>query len=451
MTESTQAVSVAKKPTHIRFLVLSWLCLLATLAYIQRGALSVPAELIQLDLGIDEAEMARIMFSFFLGYSLCQIPCGRVGDWLGNRWALTLFVISSSLATAWMGLASSVIGASAIFWGLWIGWCCNGVAQAGLFPCSVGVISNWFPEKGKAFPSGMLSSFMSVGGVISVALTGFLLEYYSWETVFVFLALPGFLVAGLFLWSFRNTPAEHPLVNDDELSLINKSESMIVSNEAASVVTTNNNESPWLTLVTSLRMWLICGQQFFRAASYIFYMTWFPKFLQTTRGVEVSESGYLTSLPLFGIIVGASIGGYLMDWIYQKTNSRGMSRKGMALLSVAGGAILVFLAYWIADPLLLTLILTLGSISAGLCGPASYTVTMDLGGQHIRTVFATMNMVGNFGAALMPLVVERVASEQGWNSAIFVVAGCYVIATICWLFLDVEGSIFPMNQKVVTA
>ena len=60
-------------------------------------------------------------------------------------------------------------------------------------------------------------------------------------------------------------------------------------------------EPPWAAILTSSDMWLICGQQFFRAAGYVFYSTWFPTFLIATRGVSTAGAGALASLPLLAV------------------------------------------------------------------------------------------------------------------------------------------------------
>jgi MFS family permease len=426
---TSPAPAVSSSPSRIRYLVLAALCLLAALAYIQRGSLAVPATTIQGELELNEKEMARILSAFFFGYAFFQIPCGWLGDRWGPRRALTLFLILGAFATSWMTVASG-------FLGLWIGWFLNGIAQAGLFPSCVNTISRWFPPKEKAFPSGMLGSFMSVGGVISLALTGLLLELnLSWQTILLLYAVPGFAAAFLFYSWFRDRPHEHPQVNQAELDFIGPTSPLSA--------TATPTVLPLLTMLTSLRMAMVCGQQFFRAAGYIFYMTWFPTFLQKSRDVPDADSGYLGSLPFAGVIVGSAAGGVVMDWILKKTNSRPWSRKGVALFSVLSCATLVCLAYPVQEPLLVTAILTVASICAGLCGPAGYTVTIDLGGSHVTTVFSTMNMMGNFGAALMPLVVVQVVEVSSWNEALLVLAACYFLAAICWAVLNVRGSIFP--------
>lgn len=430
MSQDSQATPPA--PTWVRYLVLAWLCLLATVAYIHRGCLAVPAKLVQHDLGLGPdprqaaAEMAQILSVFFLGYTVFQIPSGWLGDRWGTRRVLTVCVLLWSLATGWMGLASG-------FLGMWLSRLVNGVAQAGIFPCAVKTVSRWFPETGRAFPNGMMGSFMSVGSVIATALTGFLLDYMSWQEVFLWLSVPGLVCAAGFWWWFRDAPADHAWVNAAELHLIQGEKIGKLTAAIAEPI------SAW-SILLGLPMILVYTQQFCRAAGYIFYLTWFPTFLQETRGVSVKESGYLTSMPLLGIVIGSAAGGALLDWILRVTGSKQRSRQGVAVLSLAVSAACVWAAYLVDDALLTVLVLAAGSIFAGLAAPAAYTITIDLGGRHVATVFSTMNMMGNLGAFLMPLVVVVLVDYYSWNETLVLLAGLYLAAAVCWVMIRVPAA-----------
>ncbi len=424
-------MSQSQRPSQIRFLVLAWLCALATLAYIHRVCLAVPAPLIQSDLCLSNREMAQIMSIFFLSYSICQIPGGRFGDRFGSRTGLTLLLILWSAATGVMGLLASFVG-------LWLSNMVKGIAQAGIFPCSVSTISVWFPASGKAFPSGMLGSFMSIGAIIATALTGLMLESMTWREVFLALSLPGFVVAIFFHRWFRDHPEEHARVNRAEIDLIQSDQPKPEQSESS---------SPYWPMIKSLQMWMICLQQFCRAAGYIFYVTWFPTFLQKTRGANLAESGYHTSMTLMGIVLGSASGGVISDWVYRQTRSRFWSRNGIAMLSTLMCAGLILVAYTVTDVWLTTSILIVASFCAGLCGPPSYTVTMDLGGRHVATVFSTMNMVRNIGATVMPILVIELVRIFSWNEALLLLVALYVVSALCWFFLRVDKGIFETNSN----
>src|SRR5205085_1538468 len=95
-----------------------------------------------------------------------------------------------------------------------------GVAQAGIFPCSTASVARWFPAGRWALANGLLGSFMQIGAVVAVLLTGWLLAPLGWRWLFGLYALPGLVWAAWFLVWFRDSPRDHPAVNDAELLLI---------------------------------------------------------------------------------------------------------------------------------------------------------------------------------------------------------------------------------------
>lgn len=415
-------------PTRVRYVVMVWLCTAAIIAYVQRNCISVAEEDIRRDLHLTTTGMGLVMNAFLISYALFQIPAGLISHVWGTRRALPLFAILWSVANGLTALASDLPVLFLTRFGV-------GAAQAGIFVCSTLSISKWFGPTNRALPSGLLGSAMSVGAALAAAVTGLLLEWVSWPWVFVLFALPGLVWAvGFYLW-FRDDPRDHPAVNAGELALLEQS--------ATSPTKPSNEPTPWKLLLTSPAMAWICGQQFFRAAAYFFFTSWFPTFLKMTRHVNTADAGLLTSLPLLGVVFGGFIGGILSDWLFAKTGSRRLSRQGLAVASLAVCALCIVLAYFVEDALWAVLIISSGSFCAAFAGTCAYTITIDMGGKHVAMVFSLMNTSGNVGAMLFPALVPVLVRATGnWDLVLFVFAGVYLAAAICWAFLNPDGSIF---------
>ncbi len=191
--------------------------------------------------------------------------------------------------------------------------------------------------------------------------------------------------------------------------------------------------------------WL-CAQQFFKAAGYAFYLSWFPTFLQETRGVKLAEVGPQASLPHVALTVGPIVGGWFSDWLLVRTGNRRLARQwwSAATLIACGG--LVLLAYPIADAWLAVLVISAGAFCGGLSGPCAYAMTIEMGGKHIAPVFSTMNMAGNVGAVLFPVAVPLLKKATGsWDAVLFLFAGLYVAAGLCWLPFNPHGRIIEKD------
>ena len=104
-----------------RYQVLTLLCISAAVAYVQRAALSVPAEEIASDLKFANLakDMGAIQSAWYLAYALMQVPSGWLADRLGSRSALVIFTVAWSMATLLSAFANGFY--SLLFlWGLWV-------------------------------------------------------------------------------------------------------------------------------------------------------------------------------------------------------------------------------------------------------------------------------------------------------------------------------------------
>lgn len=417
-------------PTCVRYQVLAWLCIATTIAYIDRGCIQVAVDPIRADLGLSEQAMGVVIAAFFATYALFQLPTGWLGHVWGTRKALPFFC---ALWSGFTGISAVTTG----FGGMLAARTGLGAAEAGIIPCAAASIAKWFPLTRRASASGILGSFMGVGGALGTILTGWLLVYLSWRWLFVVYAIPGILWAVWFYYWFRDKPRDHRSVNDAELEIINAGTAQPASGADPLEPT------PWGAIFASSTMWWINGQQFFRAAGYVFFMSWFPVYLQRTRGVSVEEAGVYASVPHFAMLGGSLVGGMVADWILVRTGSMRLSRQGLAVASLALCAGLISSAYLIDDARLAVAVIALGSFAASLAGPAAYAVTIDLGRNHVAPVFSVMNMAGNVGAIPLPLLAPILAAWTGWEAVLFVIAGLYLTAGFCWAFLNPERPILP--------
>ena len=469
----------------VRFQLSVWLAVVAALAYLCRTSIGVAEKTIRTDLGLTEDMMGFILGpAFFWSYALAQIPGGWSGQRFGSRCMLPILSVAFSAATAVIGFAQGVASILA-------GRILNGIAQAGLFPCSALSISRWFPQIQRALASGILGAAMSTGAAVGAALTGELLQILNWRMIFCLYAVPGVVWAvGFHRW-FRETPAEHPGVDQAEADWI---AGKLTSDRAAVTAIAAEGKlpgryaepdgecpevsfshpdtsagletrtpptspeqaaRPWYSLVRSLALWQICGQQFFRAAGQAFFASWFATYLQETRGVTTAESGWLLTIPLICTVAASLTGGVVSDAVFRRTRNLTLARSGLASFCLAVCALLVFSAIFVEDAVVATVVIGAGAFFGGIAGPCAYASTMDIGGRNVAPVFSTMNMIGNFGAGLLPVVAPQfrnwvagtpwvldLAGGNSWNAVLILFGFMYFLAALCWATLRVrEGSL----------
>lgn len=195
--------------------------------------------------------------------------------------------------------------------------------------------------------------------------------------------------------------------------------------------------TPWGAIALNPTVWFLCGQQACRASGYMFFASWFPTFLQKTRGISVADSGLLQALTLTGTFTGAIFGGLLADFVWRKTQNLRFSRCGVAGTMLTGCALLILSAWTVESVNLAVALLALGSLFAALAGPCAYSATIDVGGRHVPQVFGLMNMCGNLSAAACPILVGYLfARTENWNLILLIFAAVYFTGALFWLFVD---------------
>lgn len=419
------AISSESEIHKSRYPVLGFLCLCAGIAYVQRAALSVPAGEIAGDLKFTDfaRDMGWIQTAWYFAYGLMQLPSGWLADHLGSRKSLAILSVAWSAATFLSAFATDFVS-------LLLLWSMMGAAQAGAFPCAAKAVGRIFPESERARASGLLACGMTLGGAVAPVLTAVFLKYLTssaewlhidrWRLLLAAYAIPGVLwtVVFLTLISRRQLPAT----------------------ERTSSVRPAVN---WWRMLASGSLMLLCGQQFFRAAGMVFFLTWFPTFLQKTRDVSQLDSGILTTVAGIGGVIGSLTGGFFSDWLLERTGNSRLSRQGIAVVGMASCSLLIMASWFVRDVNSSIALISLGAFCATFGGVSGYTVAISFGGRHVATVFSTMNMFGNLGAALFPVTAGwLVAKTDNWNLILFLFAGIMAIDAICWALLNPKGTLF---------
>ncbi len=203
----------------------------------------------------------------------------------------------------------------------------------------------------------------------------------------------------------------------------------------------------WKRLLGRPTLWLLCGQQFFRAGANVFFMTWYPTFLQEARGASQFESGSLATITGIGATIGSLTGGFASDWILRRSGSRRLARQGIAIGGMLGCAALVVASWFVADNTAAVVLISIGVFCSNFGGVSGYTVAIEFGGKRVATVFSLMNMCGNLGASCFPLAAGLLVAWTGnWDVMLFFFASIMVIGALLWALLDPPADSLGENE-----
>lgn len=439
-----------QRPTHVRFVVLGLVAFAAASAYLTRLCFSAAITSIQSDLKIDSRQIGIVLGAFSLGYLLFQVPGGWLGQRFGTRGAFAASSVVWSLLTIWTALART-------FSELVVSRFAFGLAQAGLAPLAGQVLKDWVPTRRRGMSSAMISASMSVGGAATLFLTGLLLkdDGLSWRTIFILWSFVGIAWAAAFMLLFRTRPEQHPWVNAAEVDVIREgsaaaSPATLRESDAGrgtnSAVEPNPSDAErsrvqiLAAMATSIALWALCIQSFFRAAGYDFYAYWLFAYLEFAWKTPQDVAGRLAFLSLVANVAGALSGGVLVDLIDRKAGSRWLSRSGTAAGALGLCTLLTWYSAHATSATQLAVVMALGAYFAGIASPAIWAATIDVGGAQTGVTVGVMNMAGCLAGVVVSPYVGRMidgikASGGAWNQVILLHVAIYAAAAVACLLI----------------
>ena len=422
-----------EQPTTVRYQALAWLATASALAYLTRNSIGVAEGKIREELGLTLAQSGYFMGAFFWTYALFQVPTGAFSHRYGTRLAMTIFTVAWSAALFVTGISPGI-------WLLITAQLVMGIAQAGFFPAATNSLKHWMPMSRRSLGGAFLGVGMQVGAILAGILTGELLEVTTWRWVFVLFSLPGFVWAAAYYLNFRDRPEHSPRVNAAERQLIlaGRPAAQATSSDAA-----DDEVTDWKAFFRHRTLWLLHGQQICRASGYMFYASWFPTFLQKTRGVSITQSGYMQAMVFAGSLTGSLLGGLLVDWVWKRTGNLRLSRSGIGTMALAVSGSLILASWFVEDARIAIGVLTLGSLFGSLAGPAMMASVIDIGGSRVAHVLGAVNMTGNLAVAVCPILIGKLfEATDNWNLVLVLFSIVYLTGAVCFAFVNPRVGIF---------
>ncbi len=430
--------------TNVRWVILALLFMASFVAYVLRTNMSIAGDSIMADLGLSKIQLGMVFSAFAWGYAIFQFPGGIFGDIVGPRRALAVIAVLWGILTLLTGLVpgTTVASTALILTTLVVLRFLVGVVQAPLFPVTCGgMIGNWFPVSGWAFPNGLTSTGLTLGAAATAPLIVWLMATFGWRWSFIVTAPLAFLIAALWWWYARDNPAEHRRVNKKELELINLNRPLP---EAAI-----KDKMDWKRVLKNRDILLLTASYF--CMNYVFYIffNWFFIYLVDVREFAIMEGGYFAAAPWIVGAVAASAGGLWCDRLCKRIGPRwGCRIPGIVGLSLVAG--LLFLGATAENPYLAVVFLSLSFGCTQLTEGAYWAAAISVSGKHASAATGIMNTGGNVVGGIGALLVPITAEKFGWVPALATGSVFALIGVVLWLFVRAEKPmVFVSSQGPV--
>ena len=384
------------------------LFLLYMFDYIDRMVVTSMFTSIERDWGITHTQSGLLVSAVYWAIVLLTFPISILVD----RWSRTKTI--GVMAIMW-SFATAICALTGNFVQLFMARMLIGVGEAGYAPGGSAMISGLYPVDKRARMMGLWNASIPLGSAIGVLLGGIMAAKLGWKHAFGIVAVPGMIVAILFLFV-----KDYKTV---DLSFYDKNSNK-VKMESKDII------KEFITKPSVLLTYLGMAAVVFVTTS---MLTWLPTYFEKMRNMPQETAGKMASSVMVLALIGAPLGGFLTDmWRKSKDNARLMFPAISTLLS----AIVLFVALALLKgtvqyaAFLLFGVLVLAFIS----GAAS--VTQDVIHPGLRaTSYAIAVVVQNLlGASTAPVAMGKIYDLTNIQTALSVLPFVLLVgALLFWV------------------
>ncbi len=395
-----------------RWVIVALLFMATAINYIDRQMIGVLKPTLRDEFGWSEADFANIVFWFQLAYAIGYVGFGRIVDRLGARLGYALAIVIWTISHMAHGLATGVASFAAARFGL-------GIGESGNFPAGISAVTEWFPQKERAFAIGLFNAGANVGAIITPLLVPALVLWFDWRAAFYLTGLFGVLWLAVW-WAVYRRPAEHPRVSAAELAWIQQDPPDRVETIG------------WGKLIFVRETWAYALGKFLIDPIWWFFLFWLPGYLFDRYNLDLKTFG----LPLAAIYLisdfGSVGGGWLSSSLIKAGRTPNFARKFTMLICA-----LCVVPIWFAQSLdsLWAAVLVIGLATAAHQAFSAnlYTIPSDIFPRAaVGSVVGIGGTVGALGGMGMALFTGYILESTGGSYQVLfaICASAYLLALL---------------------
>lgn len=384
-----------KKYTNYLF---GLLFLLYMFDYIDRMVVSSLLPYIKAEFNVSDAKLGSLMSAVYLSIIVLTFPVSLIIDRWSRRRTIGVMAAIWSLATAAAALTKS-------FGALLTTRTFIGIGEAGYAPGGSAMISGLYPIEKRSWMMGLWNAAIPLGSAIGVAAGGFIAAHWGWRSAFGIVALPGLIIAIMFFFSKDYKTVKLVSSKGPKVKGAKKEKFKMTTTD----MIREFSRKPSL-LLTYFGMMAVV----FATTS---LLTWLPSYFTREYGIPAQQSSTKASLVMLLALVGAPLGGYLVDrWRKRKLNARLVFPGITSILA----AVFCFLAFVVFKDTAQYIFLLLFGVTVTMFIPAAGAITQDLVHPGLRaTSYAIAVVIQNtLGSLLGPIVIGAISDRTNIGTAL---------------------------------
>jgi len=387
------------------YYVFALLFLLYMFDYIDRMVITSMFPAIEKDWGISHTQSGMLVSAVYWAIVLLTFPVSLLVDRWSRTKTIGIMAIMWSIATALCALTGNYVQ-------LFMARMLIGIGEAGYAPGGSAVISGLFPLDKRSRMMGLWNASIPVGTAIGHLLGGLIAVKLGWKHAFGIVALPGLIIAILFLFIKDYKTVDLAFIDRASRKIKMEKKDMVREFlSRPSVIFTYFGMAAVVFVTTAL-------------------ITWLSTYFQNVNGAPMDKAARDASLIMVLAVVGAPLGGYLTDaWRKKQVNARLL----FPAISTLCTAVVLFIALQLRGTVqYLTLLLMGVLVTCFIAGAAA--VTQDVIHPGLRaTSYAIAVVVQNLvGSSMAPIVLGKIYDISNIQTALSILP--FILLTGALLF-----------------
>ena len=380
------------------------LFLLYLFDYADRMVVNSMFSFITAEYGTTDTQNGWLVSVIYLAIGILTFPISLVIDRWSRTKTIGIMAIIWSLATAACAFTGNYVQ-------LFMARIMIGFGEAGYAPGGTALISGMYPLEKRSRMMGFWNASIPIGSAIGVTMGGIIASSLGWKHAFGLVALPGLIIAILFLFV-----KDYKTV---DLSYIDKANNKIKMERKDMFREFLSRPSVLFT--------------YFGMAAIVFVTTalivWLPTYFASELSMEPKLAGTLAGAVMLLALIGAPLGGHLTDkWREKQTNARLL----FPTISTIISAILLFVALFIfkGTGQIIILFIFGAWVMTFLAGAAAVTQDVIHPGMRATSyaiAVAVQNLLGSFTA---PIVLGKISDLSNIKTAISILPFVLLIGTL---------------------
>ncbi|MBS0452640.1 MAG: MFS transporter [Proteobacteria bacterium] len=425
-TSASLPLEAVEAKTRVRWKIFLAILFLMAVNYIDRASLSVAMPIIAKEFDLSPAMQGLLLSSFFWAYAVMQVPGGMLADRFKPR------VVIASSTILW-GFFQAIAAGSTSFVTLLITRLGLGASEAPLYPAGAKLNAMWLTQNERGRGATLLDGGAPLGAALgSIIIAWLIASLGSWRLSFV-VAGVGTIIAGLWCWYFiRNTPREHPDVNEAEAAYI---EAAHKQEDAQSTPSQGGNV---LNFFRYRSIWGMCLGWMGFSVMFTGFIAWLPSYLLASYGFNIKTMGGASFLIYISGFIGELVAGWLADnWKARGATTNQVYRTMFGVAAVIATASIFAVAY-VSDAVLAVALLCIALFFLRWFG-LFWSLPAILGGrERAGFVGGTMNLSGQISGIGVPIIIGVIVQSSGGSyfGALMFMASAGVAMFIASMMID---------------